>query len=422
MAGAHLGGDRAGHFEHTDHTADIVGGARTPCIAVAAGDHHLAGELGAGDDRERVPDRVVASLSGLAGERHAGASGPGPRGSGTATRPARTAESGPRSWRHCPRCRRVRCRCRGDRAAGAPRCRRRSARPGCAGCPSGRDRRGGRRRCSGSPGAGVTVGVHDAAALHALFGAHGSFGVHVAAREAIVGRIAVDEERGRAVLLGFARLDAAERVAVAGDDDLALHRDADRVEVGVVLNESVIDVHDLAGRASVPAVGVERRDLGKGGRRGVTGDRSFAQRQLFRVGGGGRAEPRDVDGERLRHVDIVGAHLGRETPALQLGEDQIAGAGLGRSPGHVRLVGEGTGQGVGVRRVGRRDDVGLEGILGRRARGRVAGERLSGRRRLRQSGYGPRTPDRATPDRATPDRAAPASARALLPHRHPELP
>jgi hypothetical protein len=72
----------------------------------------------------------------------------------------------------------------------------------------------------------IAVRVEDAAALYTVAVSHRPVGIHVAHDETVVLRIAVDQQGQRAVLLGLARLDAAERPPVARNRDLAFHRHA----------------------------------------------------------------------------------------------------------------------------------------------------------------------------------------------------
>src|SRR5574338_1172225 len=72
---------------------------------------------------------------------------------------------------------------------------------------SGRDSRGtGTTRCAG--GRRIAGTIEDTAALDPVRWTHRTGGVHVAANVAVVLRIAVDEQRRRAVPLRFTRLDA----------------------------------------------------------------------------------------------------------------------------------------------------------------------------------------------------------------------
>src|SRR5205814_9175254 len=51
-----LGGNDARCFENARRSADVVGGARTPAVAMSANDHELVWKLAPANDAEGVPD------------------------------------------------------------------------------------------------------------------------------------------------------------------------------------------------------------------------------------------------------------------------------------------------------------------------------------------------------------------------------
>jgi len=215
----------------------------------------------------------------------------------------------------------------------------------------------------------VTVVVHHAAALHAGLGAHRAFGIDVAAHVAVVGGIAVDDECDRAALLGLARLDAAIRVAVARDRDLALHGNAHRIELLVVLDQSIVHVDDgcahIAGAAV--AVGDDLLECRPGSR--IAGHCALGQLERERVG---RHAPKlDLGG--VRHPHVVRSHFGLQPPRLHRVDHVVARVLLRGRARDVRLLRELVRVMTRAPRVRARGDARLEVALGARGSGRVAG-------------------------------------------------
>ena len=161
------------------------------------------------------------------------------------------------------------------------------------------------------------------------------------------------------------------RPTVARDGDLSLHRNAHRVELRVVLDQTVVHVDDVGGHVALPAVSVHRGILRQRRRRiactgGSASANSFAS-------GDTRA---DVHRRRVRHPHVVRSHLRLDPPLLHLRDDVVARARLRRRPGNVRFTRELLRvRGRGGRR-GALDRVGLEIALTSRTRGRVPDERL----------------------------------------------
>ena len=85
------------------------------------------------------------------------------------------------------------------------------------------------------------------AALHAGGRPVGAARVDVALVVAVVGWVGVDEHTGGAILLRDVDLHAAEVVAVADDDDLALDADAQLLELFEVGERAVVGVDDVGG-------------------------------------------------------------------------------------------------------------------------------------------------------------------------------
>ena len=103
----------------------------------------------------------------------------------------------------------------------------------------------GRRRI-----AGIARHVHHAAALNHAPAAERAVGVDLALEVAVLVRIRIDDAGDGAVLGRDLRLDAAPAAAVAREDDLALHADAELVERLVVGRDAEVHVDDLAGHVA----------------------------------------------------------------------------------------------------------------------------------------------------------------------------
>ena len=105
------------------------------------------------------------------------------------------------------------------------------------------------------------VGVHDAAALHALARAERAVGERRALEVAVVAGVGVDQAPDRAVLGGDLGLDAAPGVAVARDHDRALDRDPQALQAVVVVGHAVVDVDERSRHVAVGRVRVVGRKL-----------------------------------------------------------------------------------------------------------------------------------------------------------------
>ncbi len=104
--------------------------------------------------------------------------------------------------------------------------------------------------------AGVDGHVRDAAALDALLRPEGALRVDLALEEPVVLRVGVDDASDGALLRGDLGLDAPPSAAVAGDDDLPLHVDAEALETLVVFRDAVVHVDERRGDVAVDRVGV----------------------------------------------------------------------------------------------------------------------------------------------------------------------
>ena len=130
--------------------------------------------------------------------------------------------------------------------------------------------------------AGVEGHVLHRPALDALVRTPAALRIGVALRVAVVGRIGIDDAADRPVLLGELGFEAAPALAVAGDDDLALHIHAHALERLVVVGHAVVDVDELARDVAVALVGdIGRQHPGGLGRGGVAGDRRLGQPGLI---------------------------------------------------------------------------------------------------------------------------------------------
>ena len=262
MSGTHDVCHGPRRLQHTHRAADVVRRTRSPCIAVRADDHQLVRQLAAADDTEGVVNQLRALGHAVVGHAHAGLHRPGAhvvaerKSTLPSGRHVAAANAGQQLARVAVR----------DRHDGDARQRH----------ALGREPRRVRRTRVSRRGR-VSRAIEHAAALDAVPVAHRTFGIDVAARISIGLRIAVDEQCYCAMPLRFARLDAAERAAIARDGDAPLHGHPQRVEPRIVLDQPVVHIDDLARRLADTAVAVHGRVLPLRGRR-ITGDRWLPER------------------------------------------------------------------------------------------------------------------------------------------------
>src|SRR5262249_7213404 len=88
-----------------------------------------------------------------------------------------------------------------------------------------------------------------------------------------------DEYPKGPTFLGVVDLQAAEELAVADQDDLALDVDAQFLQGGEVLRPSVIDIDDLTGCTAGDSVTIEGTECPAARRVFVMGDRRLIARQ-----------------------------------------------------------------------------------------------------------------------------------------------
>ena len=162
--------------------------------------------------------------------------------------------------------------------------------------------------------AGVHRQVERTAALHAVLVAHRAIGEHLVHEVAVIARIGVDDAADGAVLRRDLRLRAAERPAVARNDDGALDRDAGSLEFLVVLGTAVVHVDQRTGDVAVDRVGVVGGQLlGL-----LTRGRINRHDRLFeRRGEAGRRGQFEQAFLRCREQHVIGFELGVPAPLAE---------------------------------------------------------------------------------------------------------
>ena len=108
---------------------------------------------------------------------------------------------------------------------------------------------------------GIKRHVRNAAALHAILGAPRAFGKGVALHKSIFMRVGINQATDGAMFGGHFWLDAAPRMKITGDHDLALHGNTHAIELFVILGNSVVHVHERRGNVAVLRIGVVGRKL-----------------------------------------------------------------------------------------------------------------------------------------------------------------
>ena len=368
---------RARLLELRRQPADRIAGAVHPAVVVIAAHDPLVGERAARDLRDHVVGRhdVPSRLHDEVHRRRAGADAIGDRQRAAPVdrrhRPAERLQQrlgvavGDRQHRNLLQVRNL--------------VQREPLRPG---------RRAPARR---SRIARVLLHLHHAAALDALLRTIGTLREHVALEVSVVARVGVDQAADGAVLVRELRLDAAPAVAVARDDDLALHADAHLRELLVVLGHAVIRVDERRGDVAVGGIGVEGRQLA-----GLAAGRILGKRRLLQLRFivPGRDELHlAIDRCRKEHVELLDLRV--EPVRLELLQQPLGilllvgradVVRLGGQQLHVRLDAIGLGDGA---------EFLLPPQLGRRIRAAEAGQRRPllrdehGRRGARSEGHNP---------------------------------
>ena len=173
----------------------------------------------------------------------------------------------------------------------------------------------------------------DRAALDPVGGAQRPLGVGIALAIAVISRIGIDQGPDGAMLFGQLRLQTAPALAIAGDDNLALDRNAQPFQRQIVFGHTVIDIDKIARDIAVALIGdIGRQGLVGLGRGGILRDGRFMQGgaeglgtqelQLFRQGGG------------IEHLE--GLDPGVETKLPILGQQEL---GIGVVVGRADIVG-----------------------------------------------------------------------------------
>src|SRR6202012_613272 len=117
------------------------------------------------------------------------------------------------------------------------------------------------RADAGSEGVTGIVGVHDAAALHAVSRPQSAGWIIGAVEKSVLARIGVDDATDRTVFGCDLGLDTSPAGAVTGDDDCAFHRNPEAIEFVIVLAVAEIYVDERASDVSIGGIGVVRREL-----------------------------------------------------------------------------------------------------------------------------------------------------------------
>ncbi len=131
--------------------------------------------------------------------------------------------------------------------------------------------------------AGLYRDVQHRAALHALVRPPGALGIGVAGAIAIVGGVRIDDAADGAMLIGQLDLQAPPSLAIADDDDLALHVDAHAGQDDIVVGIAVVDVDQVARDIAIGGVDqIGRQGVLAHRRRGVARQWRFIEAGLER--------------------------------------------------------------------------------------------------------------------------------------------
>ena len=318
-AGPGQGADRLGLL-HQHHVAGQgIGGPEHPAVMVVAADHPLVGEFLALHHGDDVVDRLQAPVRLDQQMRRGRADPAGPVGDGQG--PAEVAG--------------------GERAAHG----RQEGLGIRIGDGQGRDVQDGRRRLAGQA-LGVLGGAHargqripgidhhllDRAALHPLGRALAALGPDIVGGIAVIGGVGEDQAADSPVFLRQLRLQAPPAGPVAGQHDLALHRDAEVLQGLVVLRHAVVHIDDVGGHIAVPLIG----HIGGQGAVGLNGGAVPLHRRFVQGGGEGmRAQQLQLFRDRGRVEDVEGLDPRVPAPGLELGQHQL---GIGLVVGGAHMV------------------------------------------------------------------------------------
>ena len=299
------GTEHARLLQHGRETRYRVVGAVDPRVMVVAANHPLISKLRAGEPRDHVVDGLDIPV-GRHLQVHAGRARPHVIVDGQCPAPL--------SGRFRPlQCLQQRQRIGiGDRQHRNARERARVLQGqafGVGGCSH-----------AGRQGIARILGVHDTAALHATLSPPAA-GRKLFAREiAVAPGVRIDDATDGTVLGRHLGLDAAPAVAVARNDNGALHRDAQPVEHLVVVAVAVVDVDQWRRDITVRRVGVVGGQL-LGGllRSGIHRNHRFAELRPV----AGRLQHLEHAHARRREQYIEGLDLRIETPLAEPGEHPL---------------------------------------------------------------------------------------------------
>ncbi len=154
-----------------------------------------------------------------------------------------------------------------------------------------------------------------------------------ALREAVVGRVGVEDQGLGARLLGRVDLDRPMTPTVAGHRDGAADVDPEAGQGGVVLGETVVDVDERRGDGAGARVSDEGGAEAAIGAGRVTGNRRFGKREPA-AGGRGHLD-RNATGVREPGSILVNGDL--EPEATERGREVGRHGQRGRGSGHVGL-------------------------------------------------------------------------------------
>ncbi len=240
-------GEGAGLLQERDQAGDGVVGAVDPGVVVVASDDPLVGRARSGDRGDDVADGldVPVRLDLQMDLRGAGADVVGDRQAAAEVfRDGRAFQLGQQGLR-------VPVRDGEDRDL---RDRWRLLDREAPGIPLRGD--------SGRQGvAGIQRHVGHAASLDAVLIAHRALREDVIDDVAVIRGVGIDQATDRAMLRGHLHLDPSPRLAVTGDHDRPLHRDAQAVQGLVILRDAIVHIDERCGHVAVDGIGVVGREL-----------------------------------------------------------------------------------------------------------------------------------------------------------------
>ena len=297
--------EHASFFQNGHHARDWVLGAVDPGIVVIAADHPLLGRIRSAQGGDHVVDRLQVPVGNdfQMNFRGAGADvisdGQGPSPFLGRNRPLQGGKQRQRIG--------IRNRQHGNFGDGF---RVFDVKP--LGVGSGAD--------SGSERIAGIIGVHDAAALHAVARPPSAFRIVVALEIAIALGIGINDAADRPMLGSDFGLDAAPAFAVARDYDGAFDGNSHPVELLVIFAVAVVDVNERGGHVSIDGIRVIGRQL-FGGLIGGGIARNGGFLKLGSELGGLDHFDDALFGRREKHLE--GLDVGVQSPFFEFGEDPV---------------------------------------------------------------------------------------------------